>query len=135
MHLQGRMDEPRLRHAFARREEALFRIDASDFTNAAATWLPMSGQTMLKSSGQIESAEYEGGSASNSTRMRITLEWDLNIGPTAMPILTLAVDVYVSSTPNNLGWLLAMKMEGAIDTYSCTTIALAQTEREHRVNR
>ena len=97
-------------------EEALFRIDASDFTNAAATWLPMSGQTMLKSSGQIESAEYEGRKCVQFNADEDYIEWDLNIGPTAMPILTLAVDVYVSSTPNNLGWLFGDE-NGGCDRY------------------
>ena len=45
--------------------EALFRIDASDFTNATATWLPMSGQTMLKSSGQIGVDEAKNDTCSN----------------------------------------------------------------------
>ena len=62
-------------------EEALFRIDASDFTNATATWLPMSGQTMLKSSDELK--------VLNTTEVRPPnvdedyIEWDLNIGPTA----------------------------------------------------
>ena len=96
--------------------EALFRIDASEFTNATATWLPMSGQTMLKSSGQIESAEYEGRKCVQFNADEDYIEWDLNIGPTAMPILTLAVDVYVSSTPNNLGWLFGDE-NGGCDRY------------------
>ena len=95
--------------------EALFRIDASDFA-ATATWLPMTGQTMLKSSGQIESAEYEGRKCVQFNADEDYIEWDLNIGPTAMPILTLAVDVYVSSTPNNLGWLFGDE-NGGCDRY------------------
>ena len=63
-------------------EEALFRIDASDFTNAAATWLPMSGQTMLKSSDELKALNMKAGSASNSTRMGLH-RVDLNIGSTA----------------------------------------------------
>ena len=95
--------------------EALFRIDASDFA-ATATWLPMTGQTMLKSSGQIESAEYEGRKCVQINADENYIEWDLNIDPTAMPILTLAVDVYVSSTPNDRGWLFGDE-NGGCDRY------------------
>jgi surface protein len=44
------------------------------------------------------------------------IEWDVNIGPNAMPILTLAVDVYVSSIPNNRGWLFGDE-NGGCDRY------------------
>ncbi|CAL6345040.1 unnamed protein product [Bathycoccus prasinos] len=94
---------------------AIFRIDASSFTSKA-TWPPITGQNMLTSNGQIQIAEYEGRECVEFNADSDYIEWDVNIGPNAMPILTLAVDVYVSSIPNNRGWLFGDE-NGGCDRY------------------
>ena len=94
---------------------AIFRIDASSFTSKA-TWPSITGQNMLTSNGQIQIAEYEGRECVEFNADSDYIEWDVNIGPNAMPILTLAVDVYVSSIPNNRGWLFGDE-NGGCDRY------------------
>jgi hypothetical protein len=94
---------------------AIFRIDASSFTSKA-TWPSITGQNMLTSNGQIQIAEYEGRECVEFNADLDYIEWDVNIGPNAMPILTLAVDVYVSSIPNNRGWLFGDE-NGGCDRY------------------
>ncbi|CAL6405553.1 unnamed protein product [Bathycoccus prasinos] len=71
---------------------------------------------MLTSNGQIQIAEYEGRECVEFNADSDYIEWDVNIGPNAMPILTLAVDVYVSSIPNNRGWLFGDE-NGGCDRY------------------
>ncbi|CAL6363888.1 unnamed protein product [Bathycoccus prasinos] len=94
---------------------AIFRIDASSFTSKA-TWPSITGQNMLTSNGQIQIAEYEGRECVEFNADSDYIEWDVNIGPNAMPILILAVDVYVSSIPNNRGWLFGDE-NGGCDRY------------------
>ncbi|CAL6307024.1 unnamed protein product [Bathycoccus prasinos] len=71
---------------------------------------------MLTSNGQIQIAEYEGRECVEFNADSDYIEWDVNIGTNAMPILTLAVDVYVSSIPNNRGWLFGDE-NGGCDRY------------------
>ena len=90
----------------------LFEVAASDW-NGSGNWNAKTGQVVTKGGSPTKTTK-AGTQCVNIDQDGEYFGYNINIGPRALPVMTMEATVYVNSKANNRGWLM-----GAEDTAGC----------------